>query len=238
MPTPPDRQPPPIRPSRASRLAPLTGLAGILFVVAGLAADQAPTSSWPDARVEDWYATHGLAGWFVSAYLLALGAPLVLAFVTVVRDRLRKAGAGNIACDILLGSGIAFAVTILVGAGLYAAVPATMTFTSSPAPTAAVSRYLLGASYGVLVMFSAFAAALVALTVSVTALRTRALPRWLAIVGIPAALLMLANPVLPMGVITLWFVAASIAFTVSRPRLKAAAETRSPQPVSSEFLDQ
>jgi hypothetical protein len=209
--------------SRASRLAPLTGLAGIAFVITGLATDHAPTSSWPDARIEQWYTTHGRAGWFVSAYLLAAGAPLILAFVAVVREQLRKAGAGNIACDILSGSGIAFAITILVGAGLYAAVPAAMTFTSSPAPPAAVSRHLLGASYGVLVMFSAFAAALVALTVSVTALRTRALPRWLAIAGIPAALLMLANAVLPMGVITLWFVTASIAFTVKRPHLKAPA---------------
>ena len=94
-----------------------------------------------------------------------------------------------------------------------------MTFTHSPAPTAAVSRYLLGASYGVLVMFSAFAAALVTLTVSVTALRGRALPRWLAVAGIPAAALMLANAALPMGIITVWFATTSITLTVKRPPL-------------------
>ena len=216
--------------SAASRLAPLTGLAAIACIIAGLATDHAPTSSWPDARIEQWYTTHGNAGWFVSAYLIALGAPLMLTFVAVLRERLRQAGAGNLACTILSGAGTTFAATVLVGAGLYAAVPAAMTFTHSPAPSAAVSRYLLGASYGVLVMFSAFAAALVALTVSVTAMRVRALPRWLAVAGIPAAALMLANAALPMGIITLWFATTSIALTVKRPPLHTPHEVAIPAP--------
>jgi hypothetical protein len=200
--------------SALHRLAPLSGLAGIGCVVAGLAMDAAPTSRWSDARITDWYANHGSAHWFLSAYLLALGAPLLLIFAAVVRDRLARAGASHLAGSIAHGAGAAFAVTILVGAGIYAAIPAAMTFAKSPAPSADVSRYLLGASYGVLVMFSAFAAALLVATVSITALRHRVLPRWLAIIGVPTSLLMLANAAIPMGFITLWFVAASIALTV------------------------
>lgn len=200
--------------SAASRLSPLTGVAAIGCIVAGLATDHAPTSSWSDQRIEAWYGTHGRAGWFVSAYLLALGAPLLIAFAAVVRERLRRAGAGEVACSVVTGAGTAFAVTLLAGAGMYAAVPAAMTFTSSPAPPAAVSRYLLGGAYGMLVMFSAFAAALFAVTVSIQALRTGVLPRWLAIAGIPLSLLMLANAALPMAAITVWFIVASIAFTV------------------------
>ena len=52
-------------------------------------------------------------------------------------------------------------------------------------------------------MFSAFAAAVFAAAVSIAALRTRALPRWLAVAGIPFAVLMLANAVMPMAAITL-----------------------------------
>jgi hypothetical protein len=127
-----------------------------------------------------------------------------------VRDRLRRSGAGEFACSLIGGSGILFASTILTGAGLYAAVPAGMTFADAPAPPAAVARYFLGAAYGVMVMFSAFAAAVFALTVSVAGLSNPALPRWLAIAGLPLSLLMLANAVLPMAAITLWFVAVSI----------------------------
>lgn len=203
--------------SSLRRLAPLTGLGGIALMVAGLATDKAPTSSWPDQQIDAWYAHHGRGTWLLSAYLLAAAAPLLLAFTAELRYRLAEAGAGDRAQSLVLGSGISFAVTVLVGAGLYAAVPAAMTFTDAPPPDATTSRYLLGASYGTLVMFSAFAAALLTATVSVACLRYRVLPRWLALAGIPAAVLMLANAVLPMGVITLWFVTSSIALAVRRP---------------------
>lgn len=198
------------------RLTPLTGLGGIALLVAGLATDTAPTSSWSDTRIEDWYATHGRGHWLLSGYLLAAAAPLLLVFTADLRQRMAAAGAGGHSQSLVLGSGIAFAVTVLTGAGLYVAVPAAMTFSSAPPPTADISRYLLGAAYGTLVMFSAFAAALLAATVSVTSLRHRVIPRWLAVIGIPAALLMLANAALPMGVITLWFTVASISLVVRR----------------------
>ena len=39
-----------------SRCAPLSGAVAIGLVVAGLATDQAPTSSWSDDRITAWYA--------------------------------------------------------------------------------------------------------------------------------------------------------------------------------------
>ena len=211
-----------------NRLAPLTGVAGIASVVAGLATDTAPTSSWSDSDIEKWFTTHSLGQWFLSAYLLAIGAALLLVFAAVVRDRLRRSGAGEFACSLISGSGILFASTILTGAGLYAAVPAGMTFADAPAPPAAVARYLLGAAYGVMVMFSALAAAVFALTVSVAALRNPALPRSLAIAGLPLSVLMLANAVLPMAAITLWFVAVSIIMTLRQNATPRHTTTPSP----------
>ena len=156
----------------------------------------------------------------LSGVQLAAGAALLLIFVAEVRERMAEAEVTDRARTLVLGSGLAFAVTILVGAGLYAAVPAATTFSKAPAPSAEISRYLLGASYGVLVMFSAFAAALFAGTLSIVSLRSRVLPRPLALIGLPASVLMLANAVMPMAVITLWFVATSIALTVRhRPAL-------------------
>lgn len=203
------------------RLAPLSGLAGIVLVVAGLGSDRAPTSSWADARIVHWYATHGVGQWLLSAYVLALGAPFLLVFTAVVRDRMAELGVADRPRSLVLGAGTAYAVLVIVGAGLYVAVPAAMTFSHAPAPSPDVSRYLLGAGYGVLVMFSALVAAVFAFVVSVVSLRSGLLPRWLAIGGIPASVLMLANAVMPMAVITLWFVAASVALAV-RARPSAA----------------
>jgi hypothetical protein len=202
---------------RTSRLGPLAGVAGIGCLVAGLALDRAPTSSWSDARITAWYATHGNAQWLVSAYLIAVAAPFLLLFTAAVRDRLADAGASRTAQTLVVGAGTAFAVTALVGAALYAAVPAARVFSRAPSPSPDVSRYLLGASYGTLVMFSAFAAALFATTTCIAALRTRAVPRWLAVAGLPFAVLMLLNAVLPMAAITLWFVTAGSTLAVVRP---------------------
>lgn len=213
--------------SLPARLAPLSGVAGIGFLVAGLATDKAPTSSWSDARITSWYATHGNAQWLVSAYLIAAAAPFLLIFTGVLRERLAAAGASRVSRSVLLGSGTAFAVTALVGAALYAGVPAARVFAKAPSPSPDISRYLLGASYGTLVMFSAFAAALFTATASIGSLRSRAIPRWLAIGGIPASVLMLANAVMPMAVITLWFLVASITLTV-RPLREPAVPARRP----------
>ena len=206
-----------------TRLAPLAGAAGIASVVAGLAMDTAPTTSWSDARITAWYALHGNAHWLVSAYSIALGAALLLVFTAVVRDRLARAGASTVARSVVQGAGTAFAVTLLTGAALYAAVPAARVFADAPAPSADTSRYLLGAAYGALVMFSAFAAAVFAAAVSVAALRTGALPRWLAVAGLPIAVLMLANAVLPMAVITVWFLVVSITLAARAERSPVGA---------------
>jgi hypothetical protein len=219
-------------PGRAARLAPLSGVAGIGCLVAGLAADRAPTSSWSDARIAAWYATHGNAAWLVSAYLIAAAAPFLLLFTAVVRERLAGAGASRAAQTVVIGAGVALAVTELVGAALYAAVPAARVFSRAPSPSADVSRYLLGASYGTLVMFSAFAAALFTAATCLASIRTRAVPRWLAVAGLPFAVLMLLNAVLPMAAITLWFVAAGVTLAVVRPPVaQAAAQAGAPAAV-------
>src|SRR4051794_41825970 len=95
----------PARRSLPSRLAPLTGLAGIGCVVAGLATDQAPTSSWSDARISAWYATHGSGEWLLSAALIAAGAPFLLLFATTVADRLAAAGASARARALVVAAG-------------------------------------------------------------------------------------------------------------------------------------
>jgi hypothetical protein len=213
------------------RLVPLTGLGGIALLVAGLAMDAAPTSKWSDAHIRAWYRDHGSAQWLTSAFVLAAAAPLLLLFTAELRHRAALAGAGQRAQSLLLGAGVTFATTVLTGAGLYAAVPAARVFSDSPPPDPSTSRFLLGAAYGDLVMVSALAAALLIATVSVTSLRTAVLPRWLAIAGIPAAVLVLANAALPMGVLTLWFVVASITLTArATPALEAARHSSTPAP--------
>jgi hypothetical protein len=168
----------------------------------------------------------------VSAFLIALAVPFLLVFTAVVRERLAAGGASSRVQWVLQGAGTAYAVTLLVGAALYGAVPAARVFSRAPAPSPDVSRYFLGASYGALVAFSAFAAALFALTLSVGSIRSRAVPRWLAVAGFPFALLMLLNALLPMAAITVWFLVTSVTLTVRPASIATAVPTRAaPVPV-------
>lgn len=54
-----------------------------------------------------------------------------------------------------------------------------------------------------------------AAALSTAAGHTRLLPRWLATAGFPAAVLMLANTLLPMAVIALWYAAVAITLPVA-----------------------
>jgi hypothetical protein len=69
---------------------------------------------------------------------------------------------------------------------------------------------LSGGAYAVLVSVCAFAAALLAATLTTVSRQTGLLPRWLTLAGYPAAALMLTNIFLPMAMTTVYFVAVSI----------------------------
>ena len=208
------------------RLASLTGLLGPVFVIIGLATMDAPEASLPDAQIQQWFATHGLGHWFLSSLAVAIGGVFLLVFAAVAAARQEAVGAGPIGRHLTSVAATAWGLLVLVGASVYAAVPATHTFMSTQPPTADTYRYVGGIFYGTLVMFCALAAALLAATLSVTSLRTGLLPRGLAVAGIPASVLMLANAMLPMAVITLWFAAAAITMTVRGARAPSVAVSR------------
>jgi hypothetical protein len=210
----------------SSRLAPLSGLAGLLFVVLGLASDRAPDSSWGEARTHAWFVSHSLLPWLLSATFIAVGGVLLLVFAAVLTARQEQAGAGPIARNLTLVAGSAWGLLTMVGGAGFGTIPVARVFMNVEAPTANTYHVLGGLFYGVLVAFCAFAAALLALTLGLTARRTGLLPRWLTRASVPAAELMLANAVMPMAVITLYFATVSIVLArrLPRPARVAASE--------------
>jgi len=218
--------------SRLRRLAPLSGIAGIICLLAGFISGSTPTPSWSDAQIQTWYTGHSLGRWMFAAYLIAAGAVLLLIFAGVVRERMTDAGISCTGVSIAHAGALAFAITTLVGAGLYGAIPIAHTFFNAPPPSADVSRYLSGAAYGAVVAFNALGAALLAATMSVMSLRTpathpRLLPKWLAVLGIPFSLAILANAAIPMFPMALWYAAACATMSL-RSKQVATAPVREP----------
>lgn len=192
------------------RTAPLSGVLGLALVVAGLASDRAPDSDWGDAQTQAWFATHGLGGWLVSAVLIALGGTVLLVFAAVLSARQEQVGAGPVTRHLTLLAGGAWALLTILGGAGFGTIPLAHVFMNPEPPSAATYHVLGGLFYGLLVAFCALAASLLAATLSISALRTGLLPRWLAMAGVPAAVLMLANAMLPMLVITVYFATVSI----------------------------
>ncbi len=195
------------------RLAPLSGALGLSFVIAGLASDRAPDSSWGDAQTQAWFATHGLGPWLVSALLIAVGGAILLVFAAVLAARQEQVGAGPVTRYLTLLAGGSWALLTIVGGAGFGTIPLAHIFMNAAPPATNTYHVLGGLFYGLLVAFCALTASLLALTLSISALRTGLLPRWLAIAGFPVSLLILANAMLPMAVIVLYYLTASIVLT-------------------------
>jgi len=210
------------------RLAPLSGLAGIALLGGGWFWDPAPSLDFSDGRLTDWFAAGGAHLWFAAAVLQLLAVPFLWLFAGTLRDRLAAAGASARTRKVGEGAGRAFAASVLCFGAIYAATPFTMVLGGTPAPAGDIVRFAGAADFALFVVFGALSAIALTVAVSVAAFRTRAVPLWLGIVGIPLAVIMLANPFLPMAGITLWFAAASIALAATR-RPSAAAAVPAPR---------
>ena len=218
-----------------TRLAPLSGVLGLVVIVASLASDSLPDSTSDNAALATYVAAHGVTGWFAMATGIALGGALLLVFTGVLSARLADSDVAPISQRVVQTAGTAWGVLTMVGGALMGIVPIKVMFYTPSAPSADLYPYLNAMSYTVLVSVCAYAAALLAVALSVAGLQSGSLPRWLAIAGFPAAVLMLANVVLPMSMITVYFVTVAIVLTLrsTRPGRAGADPTAATQPVHS-----
>jgi hypothetical protein len=178
----------------------------------------------PTADIDSWFGHHSNVVWLTSATLIALSALFFAVFTATLCDRFAAAGASRFTRTLLHSAGTTYVAAVLVGAGLYAAPAVTEVFGGARPITADVYRGLFGLYNGVLDVFGPFAALLLAGTSAVAALRVRALPRWLAVVTFPLALLMVSSAVAPQVAVGLWVLMTSLTM-VARP---VQVEVRTP----------
>jgi hypothetical protein len=213
-----------------------SGLIGVVFAVTytvGLFLDNGPAQKLADAQTDAWYGSHSLGLWLVSSAIIAVAGLCALGFSLVLSRRVAGSDAGATG-SLLSGAGAVAAALVMVGAGLFGAIPAQHAFNHAPLPTAATSRVMLGAAYAMIVLVAPLAFGVMMFCVSLLALRNRTLPRWLAVAGFPLAVLQLANAVAPMVTLVLWSILTGVTLAVRRPApvLAAHVETR-PERVSA-----
>ena len=207
----------------------LVGPLAAVVLLGGLFENNIETSK-PDGAIRDWLASTGNGVWLVHAIAEAVAGVLLIVFAQVLRARL-SGPAGTDPDDEVsrtlartVGAlGTALGAIVLVGAGLFAAVPVGRVFEGAPSPDPSVYRYLLSASASVFVIFLAVPAAALAASASSLGLRTGAMPRWLGIAGWVMAVLVLASAfVAPLMVFGLWLVVTGLGLAFSRTAVPAA----------------
>ncbi|WP_027861574.1 hypothetical protein [Marmoricola sp. URHB0036] len=196
--------------NKATLLAPLSAV----LLLAGLFETNVATHS-SDRVIADWLAHHGDGSWIIHALAEVVAGCLLLVYAQVLRARL---GGGDDTLTRTLGAlGTLVASMVVVGAGLFAAIPIGRVFEHSPDPDPSAYRYLMAASASILVIFVSVPAAAFAATAAVLGLRRGTAPRWLGYVGLGLAALMLISAfVAPLMVFGLWLFVTGISLAMTR----------------------
>jgi hypothetical protein len=199
------------------RLAGISGLVFlVLFIPSYLTAPDSPIASTTHQDLINYFNARQGAILTLNGLLLIFAAFFFLLFLGVLHSVLQSAeGAGYGLSSVVLAGGLLFLALMLAGAAAEIVHPATQArfqnFRAEP-QLGFLSLALSGWMYRF-----AFAgmAALIAAT-SLIALRTGALPKWLAWVGFAAALVALTRYVGPLGgwLALLWIAVVSVLMIV------------------------
>ena len=198
------------------RAAALAGVTSAVLLFLGVFILNPPLNA-SDAELVDWWSNESnQAAATVSMYLFTAAALSFLGFLTHLCARISADERGRQPAQLVLGCGIVFSTMLAVAAAARGVVGKAVAFNDQPLPGADTLRYLMqtaSAALGVVAMLAA-AVAIVAVTYAV--LRTGVFGRWLAWLGVIAAVVLLAVQATFVGelaipAILIWTVAASAA---------------------------
>jgi hypothetical protein len=171
------------------------GVAGLvfatLFSVSMVLFYRHPAAGSSAAEIAAWYLRdRGTAIGFVGVYLMPFAGIAFLWFVATVRDRI-GAREDKFFATVFLGGGILFVAMLYAAAAAISAPLAAVKFQHAPPPSPDVFVFARGLGYTLLFVFGLRAAAVFMIVSSTIALRTGALPRWIAYLGFAVALVLL-----------------------------------------------
>ena len=195
--------------NRSTLVAPLSAV----LLLAGLFEGNVATRS-SDTAIADWLARTGNGSWIIHALAEVVAGCLLLVYAQVLRSRL---GGGDDVLSRSLGAlGTLIASLMVIGAGLFAAIPIGRVFEHFPDPAPSAYRYLMAASASILVIFVSIPAAAFAGTAALIGLRQGTAPRWLGYLSLALAALMLVSAfVAPLMIFGLWLFVSGIGLAVT-----------------------
>lgn len=202
--------------TRWERWAPLGGIVFVVLYVVAIAVGLGPNVDDADTEIVAYFDDSGNRSTDMAvAFLLAVAGLFFLWFLSEFYRRCRQADGGQgVLATLVLAAGLAFIAVLFVANVAVHSASAAAVFTDGFEADANVVRMFDSLGSG-LVITAFMVSALLVAAASVVALRTALLPRWLAWVGFPVALLLLASfAFLPMLLFIAWVLVVSVVLIV------------------------
>jgi hypothetical protein len=217
--------------SRIERWAPIAGIAFVVLMVVGsMLVGDVPRPDAPAAEIAGYFAdSDRQMSNIVGAYLWVFGALSFLWFLIRLRNDLSRAegGTGSLS-NLAYGAGVAFSAVWMASAAMFAAVPYAITLRDAPVSNPDLVRVLPAMGRLLLLLGGGFSGGLLLVVAAIVILRTRVFPRWLAGLGIVAAIALLFDVVyVNITPFWAWVLVASVVMLAPRkkpiPRPASAA---------------
>jgi hypothetical protein len=209
------------------RWAPLSGIIFVVLMVVGTAfVADVPDPDAPQQAIADYLADSGShMRNIIGAYMWVLGALAFLWFVTRLRSVLRGAEGGTGALsNLVFGAGVVYSALMIASGVVFAAVAYAVELRGATVSDPDFVKVLPQMAWMILLLGAGFAGLLLMLATSILSLQTGVLPRWLAWLGIVAAIALLFD-VIYVNIVPLliWVLAASIVLLRRREETATAA---------------
>jgi MFS family permease len=218
---------------RSPRAAGIAGLAfAVLFALSFVLMRHHPDAGSSAAEIEVFYLRTNVRRLaIVGLYLAPFAGIAFLWFIAVIRDRVGSRE-DRFFATAFLGSGLLF-VAMFFGAAAAASAPLVgVKFQDSPVPSPDVVVFARGLAYTLLYIYAMRAAAVFIVVVSTIALRTDALPRWLAFVGYAIAVALFFGVGYAKWIVLLfpaWVAAVSVVILLYREELERDGPVETPR---------
>lgn len=179
---------------RAPRAA---GVAGLLFAVLFIASLLlvSPPQNLGAQSVADWYTSRDIHARIIvmGLYTIPFSGIAFLWFIGVVRDRIGELE-DRLFATVFLGSGLLFVAMLFSAAGIVSAMALRFDAMGSiEAIDPAQAQFMQALTASFLYVYAARAAGVFMIVTSTITMRTRTVPKWVAIVGYAIALLLLLS---------------------------------------------
>jgi hypothetical protein len=195
-----------------ARWAPVTGIAFVIFFVAGVLSSSPPNDDVSNAKwIADYTGRSNQAGHVLTGVFLVLAGLSLLSFIAVLWTRIARASRPGAVNPLpLLAAGVS-AACIALGGILMAAVSGSILLNSGPVPAADLLRFANDTGFAMAGIAGMLAAALSVGLISLQARGAGIFGRKLTALGLATALVLLASfAFIPILALLIWLLAASV----------------------------